>query len=52
MKPWVNADNPTKSPERAALLQSPGRNEGKARYETLELHSQSDNKLCKGGTPA
>ena len=27
--------NPTKRPERATLLQSPGWNEGKARYETL-----------------
>ncbi len=27
--------NPTKSPARATLLQSPGWNEGKARYETL-----------------
>ena len=24
MKPWVNTDNPTMSPERAALLHSPG----------------------------
>ena len=35
MKPWGYTDNPTKSPERAAPLQSPGWNEGKARYETL-----------------
>ena len=28
------------SPERAALLQSPGWNEGKARYETLGTHER------------
>ena len=32
--------NPTKSPERATLLHSPGWNEGKARYETLGKHGQ------------
>ena len=32
--------NPTKSSERATLLQSPGWNEGKARNETLGTHGQ------------
>ncbi len=32
--------NPTKSPERATLPQSPGWNEGKARNETLGTHGQ------------
>ena len=52
MKPWGNTDNPTKSPERATLLQSPGWNEGEARYETLGTHSQYDKEPCKGDTPA
>ena len=52
MKPWGNTANPTKSPARATPLQSSGRNEGKARYETLGKHSQYDKEPCKGDTPA
>ena len=32
------------------LLQSPGWNEGKARYETLGKHRQKQNELRRSGT--
>ena len=32
------------------LLQSPGRNEGKARYETLGKHKQNKKELRRSGT--
>ena len=38
------------SPVRATLLQSPGWNEGKARYETLGTHRQKQIELRRSGT--
>ena len=42
--------NPTMSPVRATLLQSPGWNEGKARYGTLGTHRQKQIELRRSGT--
>ena len=44
MEPWVNTDKSELSSVGAALLQSPGWNEGKARYGTLGKHRQKNEK--------
>ena len=44
MKPWGHTKRKViVSPARAALLHSPGRNEGEAQYETLGTHKTKGN---------